>query len=168
MLRQKIIELNSFKTDYEFAEVAVDYQKSVRDIVKDMGTPFVLANLFHSGGLFQPKNIVGFSKYQKVQMVLISHQRMVDSNEVISDMIKHGIRPADIREFLFFCISKKWQLRDFDFVALGSRSKIKDIKDEECVPVYRPETFLSINQVRGKWPSYARFLGLIETSVLDK
>lgn len=164
MLMEKAIELDSFRAGYELVEVKIDYQKDVRELIREMGTSFVLANLFDLDNLFQPGNL----KYQPIQMVLISYQRIVGSDEVISDMIRHGIRPADIREFLFFCISKKWQIRGFDFVALGSRSKIKDIKDEECVPVYRPETFLSINQMRGRWPLYARFLGVLQTPLLDK
>jgi hypothetical protein len=97
----------------------------------------------------------------ELEIILVRYQRRMTSEEVLSELDKAGLRPAELPEFLAFGATFPEVQRQFSIVALGSVWKDrKGYRNVPCLYEASEARYLDLHWWDDGWYSFSRFAAI--------
>ena len=97
----------------------------------------------------------------RLEIILVRYDRRMTSEEVLSELDKAGLRPAELPEFLAFGATYPEVQREFSVVGLGSvwRDR-KGYRNVPCLYTASEGRYLDLHWWDDGWYSYSRFAAI--------
>lgn len=110
-------------------------------------------------------------KPRKVKFATVNHRELVTTEVIERDMKEHGVRPATLKELLFFFLEHRNLYDGRELAALGTKkigSMIEKKSTDEFVFYLNVNTFgVADKNTKAKWPTHVDFLGVVSEEEID-